>query len=936
MIDDIYWGSKLKNKPFEAELFSSTDSGYQLKIDANTLAPNVVGGTVTSLKDVSNEYKNTNLTIVPDVKWTITNNVYSRVSDATYASITGGTQNYTVGDIFTISFEIIEIQTGAIRLFRRLADNSNNETLPLVANSLGIYEVSYDVLFTGSSNGVWIDSNDFSGKIQNISIKKSGGIYIRQSDNTRRPILIVNPENTPNRNIAVGAQNVTNSSNWSNSLTSGGILSTKIGTGYEDGIPYVDLKMTGTSTATEHNIGYANLVTVATVGNSFSSTVTARVIAGTPPTATANSGIKVTVLELNSNASAQGGQVKSSSINSNTDVTVSASKTIEMASSVSARQEIVFDLAVGAVADVTYRIKGLQHERTFKPTALQMNYSNNYVVERGITQDYALVFDGTNDYFSTNYVSTGTTREIHANVKVSPAFTGTMVIVGSKNATTVNNSYMSLQKVASDAFLRAQVGSTVASYIIPPELLNSKITVGFNYNGAVINLFVNGVNVSQENQVGDAINSQVEYIGALNNNGTPANYFAGNLYYISDINRIMLKSEREALIRSYNNKSSFYCVKKYRSAGPKNPEDLYTNQLGFLYTTANNLVYPTRTSTTSSIYGQTVGRLNEIHGGVHNNSNILNGYQDTLSKRPVFGREPVNGKRNFFNFSNRLDQTPWNPTNAEVKLNTIDNFNNIEIFDLGVVSPYTSGQHYVEQNMSLSKTGPAVISLYVYSPNINAISNSFTIQASYNNGVTTTVCSSTFNLNTASITSQTNCVGTINYVVDGWYRISISHSLPLVSFNSVSVKFGYFGSVISGNPSVIIAMPQYEYGTVKTKYQNVINNSYIEDLDSRSYNFIRFDGVDDKIVTNIPMELYGQMGTLFAFGKSKSILYPYEMLTSSFEFGHSTFTSGPPNIIDTLGDILGYGFINKKLNKTEYDLLVNYFGMQGAGGNVIQ
>lgn len=190
-----------------------------------------------------------------------------------------------------------------------------------------------------------------------------GGLFEESSTNAIRNSTMVG--------VAAGSPG-TLPTYWS--AVTNGTARTVVGSGVEDGIPYVDLRFTGVTTANvvQVRFEYINAI-AATSGNTWTASVNCRLVAGS----LTNMPGSMTVSAIFRDA---GGAILSSS---GTVVTLSpdalrtqrtSRTTTAPASTAFVQPAISFDVAVGAAVDFTVRIGGAQCEQkafatSYIPTA---------------------------------------------------------------------------------------------------------------------------------------------------------------------------------------------------------------------------------------------------------------------------------------------------------------------------------------------------------------------------------------------------------------------------------------------------------------------------------------------------------------------------------------------------------------------------------------
>ena len=244
--------------------------------------------------------------------------------------------------------------------------------------------------------------------------RAAGTVDAAQAVSAARPTLGRHPRGGL-RNLARGAQSVSVPTGlWRDSFSSRNYIGTKVGSGFEDGIPYVDYRLTGTKNA--DSLSYINLTnsndTVqpgvvpyipAKTGDTVNGRFTARLIAGTVPAYV--QGLRLVVTERTSTTLHSTGNY----VNSTVDAVATREKTTVQADVTGMSCYIQWSVAQGSMAigesfDLTYRIKGLQFEQGLVATAFQHNFGAYDVTEAGVQDLWYLWADGIDDYLVTTAI----------------------------------------------------------------------------------------------------------------------------------------------------------------------------------------------------------------------------------------------------------------------------------------------------------------------------------------------------------------------------------------------------------------------------------------------------------------------------------------------------------------------------------------------------
>jgi hypothetical protein len=277
---------------------------------------------------------------------------------------------------------------------------------------------------TGTTSFITVQANNTvnNGSVfaDNISAKELAGNHATQATAGSRPLYALLPANGV-RNLANGSASVGDVNFWSASQVISGITAARVASGIDvDGLPYFDVRMTGTATGTSRDIAYLNGASrqAASVGQSFTASVTAQLIAGS---ATGISGVQVASVE--ETAPSTFVNLAGSALTVSTSETLlSATRTI--ATGNQARCAVVLVMNNGATIDATFRIKALQFELGSTRTAYQFNYSNVNIAQPPFAQVGALLFDGVDDFLQTPSVDFAGYEQLGSELVTNGDFAG--------------------------------------------------------------------------------------------------------------------------------------------------------------------------------------------------------------------------------------------------------------------------------------------------------------------------------------------------------------------------------------------------------------------------------------------------------------------------------------------------------------------------------
>lgn len=341
------------------------------------------------------------------------------------------------------------------------------------------------------------------------------------------------------RNLANGAQAVDTVA-WGSGGVSNGLTYTKVGTGTEGGVPYVDIRMTGTATASQHAVGWSSANSRIPMASGFAvASVTARVIAGAPPTGATQNGIRLQIFELDA-AFAILTTGASNGITSSVDTTIALSRGATAVGVAYTSAFLILEGGATEVIDVTYRIKGLQFEIGSTPTALQYNLSQYDITEPGYADVWYLSMDGVDDHMQTQSVIWGT-DESAVIMAMAPAQTSTQYC---PFRFAPNGSPGSGFVKSSSGIMSATVGSTAAAYAPAPTPVNGTAEVyafTSKIQTPILNLRRNGALVASTGASQGAGTYTDGPISVGSWNG--AFWMSGRIYGLMAINRNLTPAE---------------------------------------------------------------------------------------------------------------------------------------------------------------------------------------------------------------------------------------------------------------------------------------------------------------------------------------------------------------------------------------------------------
>lgn len=223
-----------------------------------------------------------------------------------------------------------------------------------------------DLAFQASDRGLYLDPSRLdlmdqvaaggqpvTGPGQPVGriLRAAGTVDASQAVSPARPTLGRHPR-SGRRNLANGAQAVSGPAYWLNTApTLNGLSYFKVGSGYEGGVPYCDVRVTGTATGVFTLLSYNSTRsdTAAAPGDTFTASGMARVIAGSLP---AGRGCRVQIMEMDA-AKAWLTDSASAPSATPTDAPIVLTRTVSNASAAYVRCRLQIIVQIGDVVDVT-------------------------------------------------------------------------------------------------------------------------------------------------------------------------------------------------------------------------------------------------------------------------------------------------------------------------------------------------------------------------------------------------------------------------------------------------------------------------------------------------------------------------------------------------------------------------------------------------------
>lgn len=293
---------------------------------------------------------------------------------------------------------------------------------------------TYRILVGGSEDLFFTTGANASSVTFTVhSVKELPGNHAVAPTDAARPTYGIEPK-TGRRNVANGSADITNATYWPASVSGSNITGTRIGQGIDtDGLPYIDVRYTGTSVGVSHEAIYlfANSRVPAIVGESWTASAVIKWISGS---LTGVSGIRIVSYEETAPSTFVGGS-NGNFVTAATDTISTATRAISSGNQARCAVALVFSTAT--TIDVTFRVKGLQFERGTARTAYQFNYNSFNVTEAGVPTVHYVQYDGTDDSFSTSSIDFTATNKMSVFAglrKLSDVLRGMAVEIGSGGA----------------------------------------------------------------------------------------------------------------------------------------------------------------------------------------------------------------------------------------------------------------------------------------------------------------------------------------------------------------------------------------------------------------------------------------------------------------------------------------------------------------------
>jgi len=225
--------------------------------------------------------------------------------------------------------------------------------------------------------------------------------------------------------------------------------------------------------------------------------------------------------------------------------------------------------------------------------------------------------------------------------------------------------------------------------------------------------------------------------------------------------------------------------------------------------------------------GQTVARINDKSGRGNNAT------QATTASRPIYGINPVGGRRNLLTFTEQFDNAAWTKTNqnsASVPTVTANagtapdgtmTAERVQFARTGTTA--TDRSRLEQQNVPISATTNYVFSVWMKS--FGGANQTVTLFPNWGSGSALVV----------TVTSD-------------WQRFSVSAASGASIIGTPVIGLGYTTNSVT-SADVLVWGAQLETGSTATSYQRVSSIYDVTEAGVASVSYLAFDGVDDFMVT---------------------------------------------------------------------------------------
>ena len=330
-------------------------------------------------------------------------------------------------------------------------------------------------------------------------------------------------------------------------------------------------------------------------------------------------------------------------------------------------------------------------------------------------------------------------------------------------------------------------------------------------------------------------------------------------------------------------------------------------------------VFSDTAGTTPADWGDSVARIND------QSPNERHAIQASIALRPLLGRAPVSGRRNFLPSTDLTNGTHWQSSSG------------VTVSSESVLTEPASGSNTSYTRATKDTVAEIVGVSHVRWAVVEDISARYVLIGTARAGGSMLGDYATFDLELGTVLND-DSEGTafIEDLGNGLYRIGYTSTLSSADENArVSVGFAESSGGRSFTPDgsqrqFRVHEIQCELGDTPTAGQQVISPLNVTQDGEASPAFIRFDLSDDVLPTTFPD---GGSFDVMLFGRQGSWIERDVTVASAatLNIGPTTITGGPAGLLAALGDIVGWIAVDRTLTDTEVNGLVAYHKARGAG-----
>lgn len=306
------------------------------------------------------------------------------------------------------------------------------------------------------------------------------------------------------------------------------------------------------------------------------------------------------------------------------------------------------------------------------------------------------------------------------------------------------------------------------------------------------------------------------------------------------------------------------------------------------------LVITTSGASSVSLSGLTVNSLPGNHAT-----------QSTAGSRPIYGIQPLGGRRNLAAVSSQPTASTGTSVTANAAAGPSGQMTAARVAKTDATTP-----RYVLINTDMTPQGSTV---YTVSQYVKYDGYDTTVSLEYNGVPNFNVAFiAPFNVTASGVSSvtPTACTSAVTAVGNGWYRVSATFTSGAGPFTPATSPI--ILSRITGASGVTVLMTdsQLEISATPTAYQNVVSQYNVTQAGVQSVFYLQFDGVDDELtattlnLSGVPYvaAVVGQrkerdttIGTLLSHGGSTSTAGFWQIFAprSDTNYGWRGFSSTP-------------------------------------------